>query len=484
MTYSTNPTVVWFRRDLRLSDNRALTEAVTKHAPILPIYIWGYEGDLTASNKTRSVWWLLKSLRNLDHDLKLVGSKLVILKGNPLGVISKLAYQISPRAIYWNKVYEPNRISLDRKISLRLDNLNIEHSSFEGHLLWNPEEIRNVDGGHYQTFTAFWNKANKLPMFGASSQKPNVLPMPLFDHDSISIDELERNTTASRNKNLVNYWSPSEDSANQLLGNFISTKLEVYEKTRNIPHISNSKLSPYIHFGQVSPFTILSRTISELENIDAQNQFLKQLAWRDFAHYVLIHNPGAINNPIKPQFQRFPWVNDPKGFSSWKLGETGYPIVDAGLRELSETGFMHNRVRMVAASFLTKHLLIHWNKGARHFEDMLVDADLANNIMGWQWVAGTGTDSMPYFRIFNPTLQGKRFDPHGKYVKRWIPELSKIPQVWVHQPWQSPERTLSMVGIKLGKTYPFPIIDHDMARVRALDAYKVTQLTNKVSQLI
>ena len=177
MTYSTNPTVVWFRRDLRLADNRALTEAVTKHAPILPIYIWGYEGDMTASYETRSVWWLLKSLRSLDHDLKSVGSKLVILKGNPLDVMSKLAYQISPQAIYWNKVYEPNRISLDRKISLRLDKLNVENSSFEGQLLWNPEEIRNLDGGHYKTFTPFWNKANKLPMFRASSQKQNVLPM-------------------------------------------------------------------------------------------------------------------------------------------------------------------------------------------------------------------------------------------------------------------------------------------------------------------
>ena len=211
---------------------------------------------------------------------------------------------------------------------------------------------------------------------------------------------------------------------------------------------------------------------------------MKQLAWRDFAHYVLFHNPESIKNPIKPQFQRFPWISDSDGFNSWKLGETGYPIIDAGLRELSETGFMHNRVRMIVASFLTKHLLVHWNKGVSHFENMLVDADLANNIMGWQWVAGTGTDSMPYFRIFNPTLQGKRFDPHGKYVKRWIPELSKVPEIWIHQPWQSSEETLSMAGIKLGKTYPFPIIDHDMARARALDAYKVTQSTGKVSQLI
>ncbi|MCK6486492.1 MAG: DNA photolyase family protein [Phycisphaerae bacterium] len=469
--------IVWFRYDLRVADNPALTAAVRRGGPVLPVFIWApdEEGPWPAGAASR--WWLHQSLVKLAGALERLGSRLIVKRGPTLAGLRDLIGESSANAVYWNRRYELDAVERDRRIesALRADGVSIE--TFNGSQLFEPEEVKNQQGRPFQVFTAFWRACLKLPEPAAPTTAPRRIPAPPVWPASLALDALCLEPRIDWAGGFRTAWQLGERGAAKQLRAFLAAALVDYSTGRDRPdRIGTSRLSPHLHFGEISPRQVWHAVVawqarqSEPSVTTAADAFRRELGWREFANQLLFHFPQTTNEPLKPQFADFPWDLNRRAFMAWQRGRTGYPIVDAGMRELWTSGWMHNRVRMIAASFLVKHLLIDWREGAAWFWDTLVDADLANNTLGWQWVAGCGADAAPYFRIFNPVLQGRNFDPDGTYVRRWVPELAKIPATWIHAPWEASPDVLAAAGVKLGENYPQPIVDHGFARQRALGA--------------
>jgi len=466
MNYKHN-VIYWFRRDLRLLDNPALSEAANA-GPVIPIYIL----DKLQTNYTEgraSRWWQNQSLYSLNKQLN---HRLLIFNGDPKEIILRLAKVSDSKTVYWNRCYEPWQIELDSKIERILKEKNINVIARNGSLLWEPWRTLKKDGTPYKVFTPYFKKrCLSLP----EPRKPIPKPLNMILADIPSKTAIKGNFISPKECSWENkikkYWRIGEKAAINKLENFLKSGLSSYKEGRNYPSKKNiSMLSPHLHFGEISPNTIWHRVRTSGQSEDS-NHYLSELGWREFSYNLLYYFPQLPNKNLQTKFDRFPWRDNSEHLKKWQDGETGYPIIDAGMRELWETGFMHNRLRMIAGSFLVKNLLIHWHYGKEWFWNCLVDADLASNSASWQWVAGCGADAAPYFRIFNPIAQGQKFDPSGEYTRKFVPELRKLPNKYLFTPWEAPTELLADSGIKLGKDYPYPIVDLKNSRELALDAY-------------
>jgi deoxyribodipyrimidine photo-lyase len=470
------PVIFWFRQDLRLADNPGLAAAAQQGA-VVPIYILDEDTPGNWQMGGASHWWLHRSLQNLERQLQ---GQLRLFCGNAGDVLPRLTREIGAETVFWNRCYEPWRIERDRRIKETLNQTGTAVKSFNGSLLWEPWEILKGDGTPYKVFTPYYRNG----CLGRTHPRPPAEQIPPLHFcasmdlsASCHLDELPLLPGHGWYKKLEHHWQPGEKGAHQRLTDFVSTGLDGYRQGRDFPALEQtSRLSPHLHFGEISPHQIRQAlsTAAATGNIpkDDLDHFFSELAWREFSYYQLYHNPYLPESPLRPEFQRFPWLKDEEGLRRWQSGLTGYPLVDAGLRELWQTGFMHNRVRMVVGSFLVKNLLLPWRQGESWFWDCLVDADLASNAASWQWVAGCGADAAPYFRIFNPVTQGQKFDPNGDYVRRYVPEIAALPDKYLHAPWTAPGELLKQSSIVLGRDYPLPIVDLKASRQRALDAYQ------------
>ena len=446
------PALVWFRQDLRLLDNPALAAAVERRAPIIPVYIWAPEEEGAWPPGGASKWWLARSLSSLSAELERRNSRLVVRRGPTAEALIRLVAETRASALYWNRRYEPAVATRDRDLTTRLHDSGLVAESFNGSLLFEPWTILNGSGQSYRVFSAFWRAcmANNVDLPGIDAPERVIAPE-IWPH-SLELSDLELEPKVDWATGFREVWQPGEAGAHRALRRFLRDALDRYPLDRNRPDfIGTSRLSPHLHFGEIGPAQVWRAVTKQMHGrAEACEAYLRQIGWREFAYHLLYHHPESPRKPIRPEFANFPWHENPSLFKTWKRGMTGYPLVDAGMRELWQTGWMHNRVRMVVASFLVKHLLMPWQEGAAWFWDTLVDADLANNTLGWQWTAGCGADAAPYFRIFNPSLQAAKFDSHGAYVRRWVPEFDRR---------------------NGGSRYPSPIVDHDKARRRALAAY-------------
>lgn len=466
------PSIVWFRNDLRLADNPALGAAVGRGGPVIPVFIWVPEEEDCWPPGAASRWWLNRSLASLMTDLEKRGSRLIICRGPAEMALTDLVNASGATAVFWNRRYEPSSIAHDGALKKNLTDQGIVAESFNGSLLFEPWTVRNGSGRAYRVFTPYWQACLTQPLVPVLSDAPQDLRAPESWPRSFHLKELGLEPTQDWASGLRETWQPGEERATQQLNRFRNAALDNYSVGRDKPaDIGTSRLSPHIHFGEISVRRVW-QAILEIGG-SASDAYLRQIGWREFSHHVLYHQPRSPNQPLRTEFAAFPWKKDERALLAWQKGKTGYPLVDAGMRELWTTGWMHNRVRMVVASFLVKHLLLDWQEGTAWFWDTLVDADLANNTFGWQWAAGCGADAAPYFRIFNPVLQGEKFDPAGVYVRRWVPEIAALPDAFIHKPWQAPALVLRAANVRMGGTYPNPIIDHATARARALSAFGI-----------
>jgi deoxyribodipyrimidine photo-lyase len=479
-----NPAIVWFRDDLRLADNPALHAAAASRRPLVCVYIHDERTRGIRSLGGAARWWLHGSLEALDEALTQHGGRLTLLHGACADVVPKLASAVEAHSVYWNRRYDAQGRKIDAALEVALTRRNIAVESFNGHLLNEPWTIKNKSGKPFKVFTAYWRTARASvgddPPTGAPrNMRFHTLP-PGIKPKALSSLRLEPHTPNWAG-GLSGEWQRDESSARTRLNRFLKSALREYPTNRDRPdRHGTSRLSPYLCFGNISARQIWHaaqeavRAHRSPANARQLDKFLAEIGWREFNYHVLYHHPDLARRNFQSRFDPMRWRADRRGLRAWQRGETGYPIVDAGMRELWSTGFMHNRVRMVAASFLIKHLLIDWRRGEEWFWDTLVDADPANNPANWQWVAGSGADAAPYFRIFNPILQGEKFDPDGAYVRRWVPELARLPAALIHKPWTGKPQQLAAAGVQLGKTYPHPIVDHDKARHRAEAECQVT----------
>ncbi len=458
----------WFRQDLRLADNPALHGAAAA-GRVLPVFVLD---DVNASDLRpggASRWWLHHSLAALDRSLQ---GRLVLLRGDALELIPALATQAGAAAVHWNRCYEPWRIARDTKLKETLAALGVGAVSSNGSLLWEPWEVRNAAGNPYQVFTPFFRKgclnagAPRLPL-----PAPPRLSLADPPAGALPLAALKLLPRVRWDRQLEPHWEIGEDAAARRMAAFLAGGLRGYREGRDFPaRPFTSRLSPALHFGELSPNQLWygARAAGEGPDLD---HFLSELAWREFAYALLFHHPDLPVANLQPSYAAFAWQDDLRLLQAWQRGRTGVPFVDAGMRELWQTGWMHNRVRMVTGSFLVKNLLLHWRHGEAWFRDCLVDADLAANSASWQWVAGCGADAAPYFRVFNPVLQGKKFDPDGAYTRRFVPELAQLPDRWLFAPWEAPAAVLRSAGVELGETYPRPVVDLAASRQRALAVY-------------
>jgi len=479
---SDRPVIVWFRQDLRLADNPALAAAVASGRPIVPLYILD-EGSPDLRPGIRplggaSRWWLHQSLAVLAADLRGHGLKLALRRGAATDVLENLVTEAGAGQVVWNRCYEPGAIARDTAVKAMLRDAGVAAASFNGSLLVEPWKIETGQGGPYKVFTPYWKRLRALFQAPPVADVPDTLPaardVPGDDLDAWALLP----TTPDWAGGLRETWRVGEDAARARLADFLDAAVADYPGDRDRPdRAGTSRLSPHLHFGEIGPHQVWRAASAAMAAGGAvatgAEALLRELVWRDFNHHLLFHFPRIATANWRAQFDGFPWRDDPAALAAWQRGQTGYPLVDAGMRELWHTGFMHNRVRMIVGSFLIKDLMIDWREGEAWFWDTLVDADLANNAGNWQWVAGSGADASPFFRIFNPVTQGEKFDPAGAYVRRWVPELAALPDKWVHKPWAAATDVLADAGVILGETYPAPMVDHGVARNRALAAYKV-----------
>lgn len=473
-------TIVLFNHNLRLHDNVPLYTAAAK-GPVIPIYIFDDNQQNEWLPGGASKWWLHQSLNALAEDLASIGSRLIIQKGNSYLSLKNLIQQTGFKDIYFEHSILPDAIIPEERLNKLCKRFGGEARRFRGQTLFHPSQINTNDKKPYRVFTPFWNSCLKHEAI------PTPLPIPQLQGpkkwpESLKVKDLELLPVKYVwTKTLSEHWQPGEKNARIALDNFIVNNMLNYSDDRDIPSLKygTSKLSPYLHFGEISPITVWNQVKRAIDN-DSRNDkggkvFLKEIGWREFSYHLIYHFKGLDREPLNKTFEHFPWVTDETSLVKWQKGQTGYPIIDAGMRELWQSGWMHNRVRMIVASFLVKNLRIHWLEGAKWFWDTLVDADLASNSASWQWVAGCGADAAPYFRIFNPVLQGKKFDPEGEYVRRYVPELKNLPNKYIHEPWAAKQDILTHAGVDLGTTYPHPIVDHKITREAALAAYQQTK---------
>ncbi|HVJ68794.1 MAG TPA: deoxyribodipyrimidine photo-lyase [Caulifigura sp.] len=469
------PVILWFRHDLRLCDHYPLDTTARLSVPNIPFFVFDEvgEGDWPIGGASR--WWLHHSLEKLGKDLERLGSRLILRHGRTETELAKLVQETGATAVYCHRRYEPAARKLEREVAARLKKDGVELISFPGQLLFEPDDIRTQQDKPYQVFTPYWRTCQKqASRIAAPLGKPRSLPAPTHWPRSELLNDLQLLPAIPWDKEFYDTWTPGEAGARARLM-ALRRSIADYPAERNRPdHEGSSRLSPHLHFGEISPRQVWHAVHKWIDDgvvtAGAANVFLAELGWREFTHHVLHHFPSTPKSALREEFRKFPWKDSKTHAHAWQRGLTGYPIVDAGMRQLWRTGWMHNRVRMIVGSFLTKDLRHNWLEGARWFWDTLVDADLAQNTFNWQWIGGCGADAAPYFRIFNPTLQGRKFDPEGGYVRRWVPELARCPTKWIHEPWSAPADELAAAGITLGVDYPEPIVDHAEARDRALEA--------------
>jgi deoxyribodipyrimidine photo-lyase len=478
----TDSTLVWFRNDLRLIDNPALIEATLSKNPITFVYIFDDSGKHSRPMGGAQKWWLHHSLTRLAQDISKRGGRLDLYRGDPETILPRIVSDIGPTTVVWNRRYHPSDIACDTAIKAKLETDGVTVKTFNGTLIREPWTLASKTGSAFKVFTPFWRAA----------RENYPIPKPLAAPDRfISAVKSPSKHTVSLNElallplhpnwagGVAEAWEPGEAGAAATLDTFIEHGFAGYSENRNRPDMpSTSRLSPYLRFGEISINTVWQasemavqsgRTRASSEDLRV---FQSELGWREFSYYLLYHQPDIAKFNVQRRFDAFPWQNDPSLLTAWQKGQTGYPIIDAGMRELWQTGFMHNRVRMIVASFLIKHLKVDWREGEIWFWDTLVDADPASNPASWQWVAGSGADAAPFFRIFNPMLQGEKFDPKGDYVRHYVPEVARLSPKYIHTPWAASPVELAAAGVKLGQTYPRPIVDHETARNSALAAFK------------
>jgi deoxyribodipyrimidine photo-lyase len=472
-------TIMWFREDLRLFDNPALSIAA-KQGQVLPIFF--YPKGLGGA----SYWWLHHSLVKLSASLAEQGLRLILSVKDPEIELPRLAELISAKKVVWNRVYSPSGVDEGRVLKQALGDLEIACQSFNAQLLTEPSKITTKQGTPYKVFTAFW----RLCLQTLEPDQPLAVPT-LEGSDVANLgvvsDSLEDwdllPTNPDWSGGLAERWQPGEWGAADRLERFLECGIDDYQYKRDFPSAdSTSYLSPYLTFGEISVRHIWhqvhqSLALREVSQANA-DKFLAELGWREFSRYLILNFPHMLSDSFNPKFDLFPWQQNPELLRAWQQGRTGYPIIDAGMRELWHTGYMHNRVRMLVASFLCKHCLIHWREGMNWFWDTLVDADIGSNTASWQWVSGSGADASPYFRIFNPIVQGDKFDREGVYIKRWVPELADLPKKFINTPWLADTDCLKATGVSLGNNYPFPIVDHKESREQALLAYQFIRLNS------
>jgi deoxyribodipyrimidine photo-lyase len=460
---------VWFRRDLRIADNPALFAASARGQPVIPVYV--LEEDAARPLGCAARWWLHHSLKALCRDLGRLGAKLILRRGRAVEVLPNLARECGASTVLWNRRYDPRECDVDSDVERQLAGVKSNVEVFNASLLFEPAQVDGPEAQPSPVFAAFWRRCLTL----SEPPKPLERPARLEGYDDLPSDTLADWQLLGRSAEWANatchLWTPGEDAAYARLADFLAAGLGQYCQRRDHPDIDGtSRLSPYLAFGEIGPRQVWHAARSH--GADPAEGFLRELGWREFCHHTLHHFPELPDEPLRPEFRSFPWTGSEQHWSAFIAGYTGYPIVDAAMRALWETGWLHNRLRMIVASFLVKDLLIPWQRGAAWFADTLVDADVANNACGWQWVAGCGIDSAPYFRVFNPVVQAEKFDPRGRYVRRWLPEIVRLSDIYIHRPWTAPAEVLAKAGISLGQTYPLPIIEHNAARRRALMAYE------------
>lgn len=469
--------IVWFRQDLRLFDNPALYHAIKTKKPVVGIYI--FDDTLKKTMGSAQRWWLHHSLTALIDRFKSLGGQFYLYKGNTCTILKDILKNNKIQSLYSSCVFEPEQLKIDEDLEKFCEQCDVTYHCYDYNLLNHPETIINKQGCFYKVYTSFYKAS--LPQVNRNKlyPEPKSISSTAKLHKKSEVLSHWDLCPAKPNwaKGFAEHFEPGEKAAIKQLKSFINNGIKEYHELRDFPYDENvSKLSPHIHFGEISIHTCLNQA-EKATALDSSKQkgidvWIKQLFWRDFSYYLLYHADDLANKNFVAKFDNFPWVKNKKLLNAWQMGMTGYPIVDAGMRELWHTGFMHNRVRMIVASFLTKDLLIHWQEGESWFWDTLLDADQANNVASWQWVQGCGADAAPYFRIFNPTLQGEKFDAHGEYVAKWVPELAKMPPKYIHKPWEAPSDILKAAKVVLGKNYPKPLVDHKLAREKALEIYK------------
>ena len=461
--------LVWIREDFRLEHNQALAYATQNHEIVTAFYI--YNPKNFVGKREAQQWWNYKSIENFKSDLDQYNINFELLIGDELEIFSYIKDNVT---IYWNKIYEPDVISLGKKIRDKLIHNKIDYKYFKGNILNEFQSVTKNDGTPFKVFTPFWRTAEKIYI--------NSVPVKIS-----KIKKLKKKTTYFKKtsnikeilpkkhwyKKFEKYWNVSEVEVKKILKDFVNSKIKDYGTTRDIPSIDGtSKLSPYIKHGQIHVETIWNKCNDIKPKSIGFRKYINELGWREFSHSLINYFPEMLKGNLRKEFNNFPWVKSEKHLKAWKKGLTGYPIVDAGMRELWETGWMHNRIRMVVGSFLVKHLRINWQEGEKHFRNCLLDFNEANNVAQWQWVAGCGADAAPYFRIFNPIIQGEKFDKDGTYVKKWVPELSKVPSKFIHKPWEMEIKYQQAINTIIGKDYPMPIVVHEKARASALSAFQ------------
>ena len=470
-----DPSIFWFRHDLRLTDLPGLAAAAQK-GPVIPVFIFDEQlgGDWAIGGASR--WWLHYSLQSLADSLEQLKGRLVIRTGDTANTLAALVDETGATSVYCSRQYQPWADPLERQVKTTLEQQGVFFKRYPGTLLFEPEAITTGSGTPFKVFTPFWRACLKQPDPALPIGVP-ALAFPEQWPDSLTIDALAlRPTKPNWAAGWEDLWQPGEEGAGDALAAFLQARVKHYGDGRDFPGEPNtSRLSPFLKFGEISPrqvwWAAQGKRQAEPENAPAIDKFLSEIGWREFCNHLVSQFPAMADSAFNRKFEHFPWATDHTKLRAWQRGQTGYPIVDAGMRELWHTGFMHNRVRMVVASFLTKHLLTHWREGELWFWDCLLDADLASNACSWQWVGGSGADASPYFRIFNPVAQGEKFDKDGSYTRRWVPEIAELPNKYLHKPWEAPPLVLQSAGLKLGSTYPQPIVDHKTAREAALAAY-------------
>jgi deoxyribodipyrimidine photo-lyase len=470
--------ILWLRRDLRLADNPALAAALARCERVVPVYIHAPDEEAPWEPGGAARWWLHHSLTALAADLAAAGSALFVARGESLPTLRWLVKAAGASECHWNRLYEPATIKRDTAVKQALRAEGIHCESHNAAMLFEPWTLKTGAGDPYRVFSPYWRRCvPRLDEVPAPCPAPSGLPGLPDGLESLSIEALELMPKVRWDQGLADTWRPGAAGAAARLRAFLDDAVQDYTDGRERPaEAGTSALSPHIHWGELGPRQILAaiREAGGDMTEGGAGHFVRELGWREFSMQMLFHFPRTPLEPLDAKFADFPWRRDDDNalLTAWQLGRTGIPIVDAGMRQLWHTGWMHNRVRMVVASFLTKNLRLPWQEGARWFWDTLVDADLASNTQGWQWAAGSGADAAPYFRIFNPVRQGERFDAAGDYVRRWCPELSALANKLIHQPWAAKPAELDAVGIRLGDHYPEPVVDLKASRDEALAAFE------------